>query len=214
MQRDINIIEEKGIIRRFGMTKAATNDQELQQKIEQYGDMLFKLSYIRLQNIQDAEDVVQEVFYQYLRHLQDFHSPEHEKAWLLKTTMNACRKVWRSAWRRHQADARQGEDCLGDRALDDMGWGQGVREIASGGASRISGPEEAVVRREECSLLLDAVLSLPARYRDVIHLFYYEDFSVKEIARITNRRESTVTSQLTRGRELLRKSLKGEYDFG
>ena len=38
--------------------------------------------------------------------------------------------------------------------------------------------------------------------------------SVKEIARVTGRGESTVTSQLTRGRELLRKALKGEYDFG
>ena len=47
----------------------------------------------------------------------------------------------------------------------------------------------------------------------MIHLFYYEELSVKEIARITGRVESTVTSQLTRGRELLRKSLKGEYDF-
>ncbi len=60
---------------------------------------------------------------------------------------------------------------------------------------------------------MSAVMELPAKYRDVIHLFYYEELSVKEIARITGRVESTVTSQLTRGRELLRKSLKGEYDF-
>ena len=54
----------------------------------------------------------------------------------------------------------------------------------------------------------------PEKYRDVIHLFYYEELSVKEIARVTGRGTSTVTSQLTRGRELLRKSLKEEYDFG
>ena len=62
--------------------------------------------------------------------------------------------------------------------------------------------------------MLQAVWNLPERYREVIHLFYYEELSVKEIARITGRGESTVTSQLTRGRELLRKSLKEEYDFG
>lgn len=48
----------------------------------------------------------------------------------------------------------------------------------------------------------------------MIHLFYYEELSVKEISQVTGRGESTVTSQLTRGRGLLRKSLKEEYDFG
>lgn len=187
------------------MTKTATNDQDIQQKIEKYGDMLFKLSYIRLQNVQDAEDVVQDAFYQYLNHIQDFQSPEHEKAWLLKVAMNGCRKVWRSAWKRHQAKESPAESCRG---------GAFVQPDEAQGALQGEDPQEAAVRQEERARLLDAVLALPAKYRDVIHLFYYEDFSVKEIARITNRRESTVTSQLTRGRELLRKALKGEYDFG
>lgn len=56
-------------------------------------------------------------------------------------------------------------------------------------------------------------MALPVKYREVIHLFYYQGLSVKAIAEITNRGESTVTSQLTRGRELLRKSLREEYDF-
>ena len=84
------------------MTKACMDDRGLQLKIDEYGDMLFKLSYVRLQNRQDAEDVVQEVFYQYLKKPQSFQGPEHEKAWFLKVTLNACRKVWRSAWKRHQ----------------------------------------------------------------------------------------------------------------
>lgn len=61
--------------------------------------------------------------------------------------------------------------------------------------------------------MLEAVWGLPVAYRDVIHLFYYEELSVKEIADILERKVSTVTSQLTRGRELLKKSLKEEYDF-
>ena len=43
--------------------------------------MLFKLSYVRRRNVQDAEDVVQEAFYQYLKKAPQFESPEHEKAW-------------------------------------------------------------------------------------------------------------------------------------
>ena len=71
------------------MIKADTDQQELQLKIDEYGDMLFRLCYVRLQNVQDAEDVVQEVFYQYLKSLPDFQSQEHEKAWLLKAALNA-----------------------------------------------------------------------------------------------------------------------------
>lgn len=74
-------------------------------------------------------------------------------------------------------------------------------------------PENCVMVSEENRLLLAAVMLLPLKYRDVIHLFYYEEMSIKEIAQITGRRESTVTSQLSRARELLRKSLKEEYDF-
>ncbi len=192
------------------MIKTGADDRDLQLKIEAYGDMLFKLCYVRLQNVQDAEDVVQEVFYQYLKRGDSFQSPEHEKAWLLKVAVNACRKVWRSAWRRRRSD----------RAAD-MDWPEIGEEqgSASGGTapgvpSPAPGPEESAVKQEERHRLLREVLSLPARYREVIHLFYYEDLSVKEIAKVTGRGQSTVTSQLTRGRELLRKALKEEYDFG
>lgn len=195
------------------MIKTGADDRDLQLKIETYGDMLFKLCYIRLQNVQDAEDVVQEVFYQYLKHGEIFQSPEHEKAWLLKVAVNACRKVWRSAWRRHRCDG------AADWADEDGGSMAGMSEdaLARAGMSQdlqTLEPEEAAVKQEERRRLLKEVLSLPVRYREVIHLFYYEDLSVKEIAKVTGRGQSTVTSQLTRGRELLRKALKEEYDFG
>lgn len=59
----------------------------------------------------------------------------------------------------------------------------------------------------------DAVLSLPARYRIPIHLFYYEGYSVAEIARIMGKSEGTVKSRLFRGRKLLRDKLKGEDEL-
>ena len=62
------------------MTKSDKSNRELQLKIDEYGDMLFKLSYMRLQNVQDAEDVVQEVFYQYLKHDQVSYFCRKERA--------------------------------------------------------------------------------------------------------------------------------------
>ena len=68
-------------------------------------------------------------------------------------------------------------------------------------------------QREDLSFVWDAVRSLPERYREVIHLFYYEGFSTREIASILAKKEATVRSLLTRGRDALRSVLKEAYDF-
>ena len=55
--------------------------------------------------------------------------------------------------------------------------------------------------------LFEAVMRLPEKYRIVIHLFYYEDYSVEEISAVLHRRSGTVKSQLSRGRKLLKSML-------
>jgi RNA polymerase sigma-70 factor (ECF subfamily) len=58
--------------------------------------------------------------------------------------------------------------------------------------------------------LIEAVAALPAKYRTVIHLFYYEGYSIKEIALLTRQKESTVGNQLARARKNLKAYLEGE----
>lgn len=180
--------------------KAGIKEDELHLKIEEkiagYEAMLFGIAYLRLENRQDAEDVVQETFYRYLLHLKsrrDFADEEHEKAWLIKVTVNRCRKYWRSAWTRHRAEEPHQEAVPGSESAAPL--------------------EDEVLRRERGEEVLSAVMSLPVKYRDVIHLYYYAGMSVREMGVLLGRKESTVTSQLTRGRELLRESLKEEFDF-
>lgn len=60
--------------------------------------------------------------------------------------------------------------------------------------------------------LFEEVMKLPDKYRIVIHLFYYEDYSVWEIADILKLSESNVKVRLSRGRALLRNSLKEEWE--
>ncbi|MDD6660117.1 MAG: sigma-70 family RNA polymerase sigma factor [Lachnospiraceae bacterium] len=60
--------------------------------------------------------------------------------------------------------------------------------------------------------LFEEVMKIPEKYRIVIHLFYYEDYSVREIADILKLSESNVKVRLTRGRTLLRNVLKEEWD--
>ena len=73
--------------------------------------------------------------------------------------------------------------------------------------------EDIVFNTEEKSDVYYATLELPQKYRIVIHLFYYEDMSVADIAKYLGIKETTVKTQLHRGRELLKTKLKGEYDF-
>ncbi len=75
--------------------------------------------------------------------------------------------------------------------------------------------EETLVakERQDLSFVWEAVKQLPANYRAAIHLFYYEGCSTAEIARILDRKESSVRSDLRRGREQLKHILKEAYDF-
>ena len=60
--------------------------------------------------------------------------------------------------------------------------------------------------------VMSAVLSLPVKFKDVIYLFYYEGYTVKEISKLTNRKENTVYSDLHRAREILKQRLGGSYN--
>ena len=73
--------------------------------------------------------------------------------------------------------------------------------------------ELAAQGREDLSFVWEAVKSLPVKYREVIHLFYHEGYQTAQIAKVLGRNESTVRSDLRRGREKLKEVLKGEYDF-
>lgn len=67
--------------------------------------------------------------------------------------------------------------------------------------------------REDLSFVWDAVKELPVKYREVIHLFYYEGYSTAQIAQILEKNETTVRSLLSRGRKQLKQVLKEAYDF-
>lgn len=181
-----------------GETTSVSKDEEikaLQEKINAYSDMLYRIAFLQLRNNQDAEDVVQETFYQLIKYKKNFESSEHEKAWLIKVTLNGCRKVWRSAWYRHRDMMPEKEKQTDAEAAD------------------ASNMENNILKLEERREIMEAVIKLPRKYKEVIHLFYFQEMSVKEIGLVTGRKESTVTSQLTRGRELLRKKLKEEYRY-
>ena len=148
---------------------------------ETYGDMIYRLALVRTKNVADAEDVVQEVFLRCLKNNPVFQSAEHQKAWLIKVTLNCSKTLLGSAFRRHSVP----EDAMGELSSED------------------ETPDSTVY---------DAVLKLPEKYRTAIHLYYYEDYSVREIATVMRATESTVKSWLHRARGMLKETLGGDYE--
>ncbi|MBQ2854052.1 MAG: sigma-70 family RNA polymerase sigma factor [Oscillospiraceae bacterium] len=67
------------------------SEQEVNKAIELYSDMILRLCTVYLKNSTDAEDIFQTVFLKYVLHSKPFESPEHEKAWLIRVTINACK---------------------------------------------------------------------------------------------------------------------------
>lgn len=72
----------------------------------------------------------------------------------------------------------------------------------------------AAEQREDLSFIWEAVKALPQHSRAAIHLFYHEGCSTAQIASILGRKESTIRSDLRRGRIQLKEILKEAYDFG
>ncbi len=155
------------------------SEQEVNRAIELYADMIRRICLLHLKNHADTEDVFQEVFLKYILYSGVFESAEHEKAWFIRVTVNACKDFMRNIFRRSTVPL----DALSEDAASVM-------------------PEQMEV--------LQVVLSLPAKYKDVIYLHYYEGYTAKEIGTILNKKENTIYSLLSRGRELLKKELGGE----
>lgn len=73
---------------------------EAERLVQTYSDMILRLSYTYLKSTQDAEDICQTVFLKLLTGGMVFDSPEHEKAWIIRATANACKDALRASHRR------------------------------------------------------------------------------------------------------------------
>lgn len=71
------------------------NENQIQRVIQSYGDLLYRTAYVLLANPHDIQDVLQEVFLKYMDKAPDFCDEEHEKAWLIRVTVNLCKDFLR-----------------------------------------------------------------------------------------------------------------------
>ena len=152
------------------------SEQEVNMAIEQYSNMVRRLCMIHLKNYADTEDIFQTVFLKYVLSSVSFENEEHEKAWFIRVTINACKDLLKSFFR--------------TRTIS-------IDEIV----------EQPTALQPDNREVLEAVLSLPAKYKDVVYLYYYEGYSVPQISRILRKNVNTVYTLLTRSKKLLREKL-------
>lgn len=181
--------------------------EEYENAVDIYANMVLRIAVNYCRQIADAEDIVQEVFYKMYRKNIDFNDQEHQKRWLIRATVNECKNVITSSWHRRVdfvGKWSQETDQSYDSASMYMKLNQQSVELY----------EQQELERGRADRVRRAVCNLPEKYRIVIHLYYFEGYQAKEIAQILNRRETTVQTQLMRARELLKKQLKGEDNYG
>ncbi len=86
---------------------------------QKYMDMIFRLAFSYLKSREDADDVTQNVLLALYKTDKDFESAEHMKAWLIRVTVNECKKMLRSPWRRRGEPLEDYENALGFQAPED-----------------------------------------------------------------------------------------------
>ncbi len=130
---------------------------------------------------QDAQDVCQTVLLKLLTSPRRFPDPEGQRAWVLRVSVNCCKDLKKSAWARRRVSL----DVAAEAAVTMPEMGE--------------------------SPVLEAVLTLPEKYRQAVYLRYYEEYGIDEIAALMGCRTAQVSTYLYRAKAKLRTMLGGSY---
>lgn len=155
------------------------SEQEVNRAIDRYADTVRRLCMLHIKNYADTEDIFQAVFLKYALSSVSFESDEHEKAWLIRVTINACKDLLKSFFRSRTI------------SLDDI-------------------LEQPAALPPDNREVLETVLALPSKYKDVVYLHYYEGYTAPQISRILGKNVNTVYTLLTRSRQILKERLGGD----
>ncbi len=158
----------------------------LEGLIDDYGTELKRIAFLYVKNEALAEDIIQEVFISCYHHLDSFRKESTYKTWLIRITVNKSKdtlKLW--SFRNFVSKAE-----VEPRLLE------------------VNTPESDALLEMEKKELIEEVLKLPIKLREVIILFYYKDLSIGEIVDILQLNENTIKSRLFRAREKLKVTLE------
>jgi RNA polymerase sigma factor (sigma-70 family) len=161
-----------------------------------YQDMIFRLAYRMLGEVEPAEDAAQETFISAFRNLSGYRGGSF-KAWLLRIATNACYDELRRRKRRPTVPLEPVDED--DQEIESPGW------LADPGEA----PEETAARRELIQAIQDCLNQLPVDFRAVVALIDIEGLDYSEAAQAIHKPVGTVKSRLARARLRLRGCLQG-----
>jgi RNA polymerase sigma-70 factor, ECF subfamily len=164
--------------------KAIKGDKEcLEELLVMHGDQLYRTAYLYVQNREDALDIVQETSYKAFLSIGQLKNEKFFLTWLTKILINCSYDVLKRS----------------------------NKELPSN--SMIELTPDKREKREEILDLIEAINRLDDRHKNAIILFYFQDLSIREVAKVMNIPENTVKTYLSRGKGRLKKLLGGmNYD--
>ena len=148
--------------------------------VNMYANNVYKIAVSYCNNRSDAEDIVQNVFIKLLKSKEKFKDDEHVKRWLIRVAINESKNMNTSFWRKRIVPLEDSEPIINTRDKSD-----------------------------EKAVLLGAVMRLKEKNRIVVQLYYYEGYSVKEIAEILRIKETTVQNQINESKKCFKRNCKG-----
>ncbi len=153
------------------------NADEMAKIYDKYKNAVYRMAFTYCKNVSDAEDIMQDVFMKRFASNTVFTDESKEKSWMLKITVNMCKDMFRSLRYKYSLSSVPLEEA------------------------------EIIYETTEESDIYHAVMKLQPKYRIVIHLYYYEDYSVREISKIISKSESSIQTILYRARNQLKREL-------
>jgi RNA polymerase sigma-70 factor (ECF subfamily) len=160
---------------------------DIETLMRQYGNDVLRTAYMYVKDIHTAEDIFQDVFIKVSQKLSTFEGNSSIKTWIIRITINTCKDYLKSAWNRRVVPMM---DYQEDAIISETDY-------------------DEVEKQDTKDLIKKSVLSLPAKYKDVVLCVYYQDMTITEAAQALNIAEGTAKSRLSRARQKLKSILEG-----
>lgn len=160
---------------------------DIETLIRQYGNDVLRTAYMYVKDVHTAEDIFQDVFIKVSQKLSTFEGNSSIKTWIIRITINTCKDYLKSAWKRRVVPMMEYQE---DAIISESDY-------------------DDVEKRDTKELIKQTVLSLPAKYKDVVLCVYFQDMTITEAASVLNIAEGTAKSRLSRARFKLKQILEG-----
>ncbi|MEC3882136.1 sigma-70 family RNA polymerase sigma factor [Halobacillus sp. HZG1] len=163
-------------------------ERAIQEIMDTYGQSVLQLVYSYVKNQAIAEDLTQEIFMKCYRNLHKYNGKSKIRTWIWTIAINHSKDYLRSWYNRKVVVSEE--------------------KVMHAEQKHLS-TEDEVIQGYVDKELVTSIMELPAKYREVIYLYYYEEVTTKEMAKVLKKNENTIKTRLKRAKVILKEKLGG-----